>query len=224
MIESGKVVVTFESADLSPKTKSYGVTISMKLLWQYFRMVRFVFQHSKKLKFAQFCWILTLATIWIERVKTSHGNLAMDSTIVVSVLVCLFVCLFVRIFASQQYAGRVWHENPVHDLVHHESLRNSVVRAPYGRLGSHGFESHQALRWFFSSCIVKSFLAYLCASFSAPEKVSRSRAVSLVCLLDGTKTMTGFLGECFTIDWYIGFVMAIKRDAVWVMLKPWYKR
>ena len=77
---------------------------------------------------------------------------------------------------------------------------NSVVRAPYGRLGSHGFESHQALRWFFSSCIVKSFLAYLCASFSAPEKVSRSRAVSLVCLLDGTKTMTGFLGECFTID------------------------
>ena len=93
MIESGKVVVTFESADLSLKTKSYGVTISMKLLWQYFRMVGFVFQHSKKLKFAQFCWILTLATIWIERVKTSHGNLAMDSTIVVSVLVCLFVCL-----------------------------------------------------------------------------------------------------------------------------------
>ena len=224
MIESGKVVVTFESADLSLKTKSYGVTISMKLLWQYFRMVRFVFQHSKKLKFAQFCWILTLATIWSERVKTSHGNLAMDSTIVVSVLVCLFVCLFVWIFASQQYAGRVWHENPVHDLVHHQSLRNSVVRAPYGRLGSHGFDSDQALRWFSISCIVKSFLAYLCASFSAPEKVSRSRAVSLVCLLDGTKTMTGFLGECFTIDWYIGFVMAIKRDAVWVMLKPWYKR
>lgn len=93
MIESGKVVVTFESADLSLKTKSYGVTISMKLLWQYFRMVRFVFQHSKKLKFAQFCWILTLATIWSERVKKSHGNLATDSTLNCRFCSCLFVCL-----------------------------------------------------------------------------------------------------------------------------------
>lgn len=213
-----------ECADLSLKTKSYGVTISMKLLWQYFRMVRFVFQHSKKLKFAQFCWILTLATIWSERVKTSHGNLAMDSTIVVSVLVCLFFCLFVRIFASQQYAGRAWHENPVHDLVHHQSLCNSVVRAPYGFMDAWEVMGSNPIKHsdsFLSPASVKSFVAYLCASFSAPEKVSRSRAVSLVCLLDGTKTMTGFLGECFTIDWYIGFVMAIKRDAVWVMLKPW---
>ena len=150
MIESGKVVLTSEFVDLSLKTESYDVTISMKLLWQYFRMVLFVFQHSKKLKFAQFCWILTLATIWSERVKTFHGISAMDSTIVVSVLVCLFVCLDI---ASQQYAGRVWHENPVHDLVHHQSLRNSVVTARYGRLASHGFESHQALRSFSISCI-----------------------------------------------------------------------
>ena len=43
-------------------------------------------------------------------------------------------------------------------------------------------------------------ISHLCASFSAPEKVSRSRAASLVCLLEGTNTMTGFLGECLTID------------------------
>ena len=49
--------------------------------------------------------------------------------------------------------------------------------------------------------VVVVYLSYLCASFSAPEKVSRSRAVSLVCLLEGTKTMTGFFGECFMMDW-----------------------
>ena len=31
--------------------KSYGVTIQMKPLWQYFCMVPFVFQYFKKLKF-----------------------------------------------------------------------------------------------------------------------------------------------------------------------------
>ena len=150
MIESGKVVVTFESADLSLKTKSYGVTISMKLLWQYFRMVRFVFQHSKKLKFAQFCWILTLATIWSERVKTSHGNLAMDSTIVVSVLVCLFVCLFVCLDICIPAVCRTcvtWEPStrPGSPPVSLQLSSKSTIWI-YGRLGSHGFESHQALR------------------------------------------------------------------------------
>ena len=62
--------------------------------------------------------------------------------------------------------------------------------------------------------------SHLCASLSAPENVSRSRAVSLVLRLEGTNTMTGFLGECLMIAWYIGFAIAIRRDPVCVMVKP----
>lgn len=45
-------------------------------------------------------------------------------------------------------------------------------------------------------------------------------AVSRVCLRDGTKTMTGFLGECFMMAWYTGLAMESRRVCVWLMLKP----
>ena len=36
---------------------------------------------------------------------------------------------------------------------------------------------------------------YRCGWFSAPQKESKSRAVILLCLRDGTNTITGFLGD-----------------------------
>ena len=46
-------------------------------------------------------------------------------------------------------------------------------------------------------------------------------AVRRVCLRDGTKTMTGFLGECLVMAWYTGLAMDSRRVCVWLMLKPW---
>lgn len=49
-------------------------------------------------------------------------------------------------------------------------------------------------------------------------------AVRRVCLRDGTKTMTGFLGECLVMAWYTGLAMDSRRVCVWLMLKPWKRR
>lgn len=56
---------------------------------------------------------------------------------------------------------------------------------------------------------------------SEAQVVRMSMAVRRVCLRDGTKTMTGFLGECFMMAWYTGLAMDSKRVCVWLMLKPW---
>lgn len=48
-------------------------------------------------------------------------------------------------------------------------------------------------------------------------------AVSRVCFRDGTKTRTGFLGECFITAWYTGLAMDSSRVCVWLMLKPCQK-
>ena len=56
---------------------------------------------------------------------------------------------------------------------------------------------------------------------SAAVKVRISMAVRRVCFLDGTNMMTGFLGECLKMHWYAGFAMAMIRDVLWEMLKPW---
>lgn len=57
---------------------------------------------------------------------------------------------------------------------------------------------------------------------SAAQKVRRSIAVSRVCLRDGTYTSTGFRGACVMMALYAGLAMATSRDALWVILKPWY--
>ena len=41
----------------------------------------------------------------------------------------------------------------------------------------------------------------LCGWFSAPQKDNKSNAVILLCLREGTNTMTGFLDESLVIDW-----------------------
>ena len=56
---------------------------------------------------------------------------------------------------------------------------------------------------------------------SAAQNVRMSMAVSRVCLRDGTNTMTGLCGEYLTMAWYVGFAMAMMRDALWVVLKPY---
>lgn len=33
--------------------------------------------------------------------------------------------------------------------------------------------------------------------------------------------MTGFLGECWQMARYTGFIMATRREGVWDMVKPW---
>jgi len=60
----------------------------------------------------------------------------------------------------------------------------------------------------------------LLGCMSAAQNVRMSMAVSRVCLRDGTNTITGFFSACFRIAWYVGFAIAIIRDALCVMLKP----
>jgi len=60
----------------------------------------------------------------------------------------------------------------------------------------------------------------LLGCMSAAQNVRMSMAVKRVCLRDGTNTITGFFSACFRIAWYVGFAIAMMRDALCVMLNP----
>ena len=78
--------------------------------------------------------------------------------------------------------------------------------------------SRICLRWVFRSSSAQC--RNRCGWRSAAQKVRRSTAVKRVCLREGTKTMTGDLGEYLQMAWYTGFIMAISLDGVCVMLNP----
>ena len=73
-----------------------------------------------------------------------------------------------------------------------------------------------------SSATCKNLLRGVSVStwISAALNVKISMAVSLVCFLDGTNTITGFLGACLSIAWYVGLAMAMILDMLWLILYP----
>lgn len=66
----------------------------------------------------------------------------------------------------------------------------------------------------------RQWATHLWRWMSAAHVVRMSMAVRRVCLREGTKTMTGFLGECLVMAWYTGLAMDSRRVCVWLMLKP----
>ena len=83
---------------------------------------------------------------------------------------------------------------------HYDLLTLSDILSRKGAMSSSGTCRKRLLGVSDSVCISEAL------------NVRISMAVSLVCLRDGTNMMTGFLGACRKMAWYVGLAMAMIRD------------